>query len=94
MARDICKVIDFLIEVIPQTEHHVVSGMRHIQRKATYTPPEGWANRWYELAVFLHDELGTEHTREWTKRVARIMRDEEKVPNSQLPERKDNDESQ
>ena len=97
MARDICKIIDFLIaEVIPHTEYHVISGMKHIQKKAVYTPSEGEYEGWCELGMLFSVQLGQpkEDDDEWKKRVGRVMRDEEKVPDSQLPEPKDSNESQ
>jgi hypothetical protein len=81
MARSLGKVVNFLIkEVIPPSEKGLIEELNHIIHLMRYDPPETQWKNWGAVGNTLYTWLGCAGDCEWKLRVARIMRDEEKIP--------------
>lgn len=75
MDRNIGKVVDRILAIIPTEEVVVRNLLNHFMRsRIAYAPPESLPNCWAELTFILASNLGEPGDVEWKMDVAAIMR--------------------
>jgi len=72
MPRDITKVIDVMVAVIPETETALLAALAVCRTTACYTAPENFGMVWQRTRDALMDHVG-KPTCEWEIRVAAIF---------------------
>ena len=78
--RDLNKLISYMMRhLVPPQEIRVFKGMESFYRRVFYTPPEMQYEEWFEFSELLGMLLGNPDC-EWKEKVARLFRDEDKVP--------------
>ena len=60
MARDICEVIDRVLEVVPEEEYEIHLGLIKVKKDVGYRPPElrylDWKNGSLTLQEYITEE--------------------------------------
>jgi hypothetical protein len=62
--RSITKVIDNMIELIPNEEEYFIATLRSLKSSAEYTSPETMGLRWHNVAIALCEEFGEDRPTE------------------------------
>ena len=84
--RDICRVIDFLInEVIPVEQRSLIIRLRAIRSITCYIPPELQRRFWQDVGNILFEEAGLPEGEPWKVRLGNVFNDKEKIPESWKP---------
>lgn len=63
--RDICKVIDKMLEIIPNNQDKLISDFNEIKRAAPYTAPELMKQMWAIGMRSLHKAIGFKPNEDW-----------------------------
>lgn len=74
--RDITKVIDDMLDVIPDGETALRASLRSVRNTACYTAPEAMGYLWRKVYSVLVTEV-PQPTKTWHIAMARIFRGEE-----------------
>jgi len=78
--RDILKVVNSIIEVIPEDENRgtLLQKLNYIKDTAPYTPPEAMDTMWGRLSVAVNKVLPLEEESfvVWEKKMVNILIDE------------------
>lgn len=64
--RNISKLLEEMIDVIPQEEYQLRGRLQSVHESAFYTPPESMYFRFWEVSEILAQELGGDKIRENT----------------------------
>ncbi len=79
--RDLNKLISYAVRhPVPQQEIRVLKGLESFYRRIFYTPPEMQYEEWFEFCELLGMLLGDPEGCAWKEKIARLVRDEDKVP--------------
>ena len=78
MPRDIKKIIDKVIEQLPDGEYErLISRLNSYKDSSDYCPPEEMSHWWNTLAITLNSELPIQPETEWQKEIYRIVTQKE-----------------
>lgn len=80
MSRDICKVIDQMVAVIPETETKFIEQLKWAKTNAAYKPPEQMRECWNTTGAMLGENIGPEPKNAWQKKLVNIWVDKELFP--------------
>lgn len=75
MSRDICKVIEQMIAVIPETEVKFVEDLKWAKINASYKPPEQQRECFDVTGAMLGKHIGPNPTLDWEKLIVNIWMD-------------------
>ena len=78
MARDIVKVIEACLAVVPPEQTELKRRLEYVLNDAGYRPPEGMSLSWGKLAAVLTDQIG-EPSEDWQRRISDIVSGREPV---------------
>ena len=74
--RDLCEVIDRIIEVIPDSETSTISKLKCVQNDCRYTAPELIPLKWQSVYGILCDYVFDPHTLgkdTWQEKIRKIF---------------------
>lgn len=74
--RDLCEVIDRIIEIIPDSETSTISKLKRVQNDCRYTAPELIPLKWQSVYEILCDYVFDPHTLgkdTWQEKVRKIF---------------------
>lgn len=74
--RDLCEVIERIIDVIPDSERYVIQRLKRIQYDCRYTAPELIPLKWQSVYGILCDYVFDPHTLgkdTWQEKVRKIF---------------------
>lgn len=77
--RDITKVIDQILAVVPETETTARAALASVRSTAAFGAPELQGSYWNQLHGVLVRNLGHQPTEPWHFEVAAIMRGERPI---------------
>lgn len=81
MARDLTKVINQMLAVIPYTEVSLIRALESVQSSAAFSAPEIMGVRWKRCAEVLSHGIPVDPNRwlDWQREVILIWTDEKKI---------------
>jgi len=60
MGRDVCKVLDRVIELVPATQSELKTALEHVRRRAPFVAPELSWELWREATLAIGFHVGAD----------------------------------
>lgn len=85
--RDITKIIEAMLEHVPEDCAELRAGMEKVSRDSMFRAPEDQGRSWARLTLVLRDYFGEGDLPEWGHAIGRILSGQTKVDGAEIGER-------